>query len=199
MSTAHEWPNGGRAAEDIVTEPLETALDIEEFTPRLLYLVSNALVWRESHELRHRYGLGTNDWRVISALGWRPGLSATEVARFLGVNKAVVSKSVAVLVERALVVLLEGPRGSRPMYLTRAGAQMHDDMRPVSTAGEDLILAGLDAGQVARLNDLLRDMLGNLRGQRVDGDGDVPVGDLESPPSRLEPRRRAEPAPRTPR
>lgn len=196
MSTAHEWPNGGRAAEDIVTEPLTSALDIDEFTPRLLYLVSNALVWRESHELRHRFGLGTNDWRVVSALGWRPGLSSTEVARFLGVNKAVVSKSVAVLVERAFVVLLEGPRGSRPMYLTSAGAQIHDAMRPVSTAGQDLILAGLEPEQVSRLNDLLRGMLGNLRGQRVDGDGDVPVGDIDSPPARFEPRRRARSAPR---
>lgn len=190
MSSAHEWPNGGRAAEDIVTEPLGTALDIEDFTPRLLYLLSNALVWRESHELRHRFGLGTNDWRVISALGWRPGLSATEVAHFLGVNKAVVSKSVAVLVERALIVLLEGPRGSRPMYLTSAGAQMHDAMRPISMAGQDLILEGLEAAQVARLNDLLRDMLDNLRGQRVDGDGDVPVGDIDRPPARLDAKRR---------
>ncbi|MEH3076682.1 MAG: helix-turn-helix domain-containing protein [Quadrisphaera sp.] len=67
--------------------------------------------------------------------GGARGLSATEVAHFLGVNKAVVSKSVAVLVERALIVLLEGPRGSRPMYLTSAGAQMHDAMRPISMAG----------------------------------------------------------------
>lgn len=193
MSSAHEWPNGGRAAEDIVTEPLDTALDIEDFTPRLLHLLSNALVWRESHEMRHRFGLGTNDWRVVSALAWRPGLSATEVAQFLGLNKAVVSKSVAVLTARALIVLLEGPRGSRPMYLTRSGAHMHDAMLPISTGGHELITEGLDAEQVGRLNDLLREMLDHLRGQRVDGDGDVPVGDLGSAPARLDAKRRSDP------
>ncbi|PWJ54394.1 DNA-binding transcriptional regulator, MarR family [Quadrisphaera granulorum] len=198
MVMPHEWPNGGRAAEDIVTEPLSTRIDLEEFTPRLVYLVSNALVWQESHEMRRRFGLGTNDWRVISALGWRPGLSATEVTRFLGVNKAVVSKSVAVLVDRALVALLQGPRGSRPMYLTRAGAEMHDQMVPVSHRGHELITTGLEPEQVTRLNELLREMLGQLRGQSVEGDGAVPVGDLDQPPVRLDPRRRSTDAPREP-
>ncbi|MFB9378368.1 MarR family winged helix-turn-helix transcriptional regulator [Kineococcus gynurae] len=178
MTVVHAWPNGGRAAEEIVTEPMSTALDIEEFTPRLLHLLSNALVWRESHELRHRFGLGTNDWRVISTLAGSPGLSATQVAQFLGVNKAIVSKSVAVLTQRALVVLLEGPRGSRPMYLTGAGAAAHDEMLPVSAYGQELVLSRLDPEQRAQVNELLRTMLSGLRGQRVDGDGPVPVGDI---------------------
>ena len=58
---------------DLVTEPLSNAIDPDHFTPRLLALLSNALVWRESHELRRRFGLGTNDWRVISSLALRPG------------------------------------------------------------------------------------------------------------------------------
>ena len=56
-----------------VTEPLSDVLEPDGFTPRLLALLSNALVWRESHELRRRFGLGTNDWRVISAVATRPG------------------------------------------------------------------------------------------------------------------------------
>ena len=48
---------------DLVTEPLNPVIDPDNFTPRLLSLLSNALVWRESAELRRRFGLGTNDWR----------------------------------------------------------------------------------------------------------------------------------------
>ena len=181
MTISHEWPNGGRAAEDIVTEPMQTVIDPESFTPRLLHLLSNALVWRESHELRRRFGLGTNDWRVLSALAMRPGLAATEVSEFLGVNKAVVSKSVNGLTSRALIVLLEGPRGTRPMYLTEAGARMHDDMLPISMGGQDIILADLTPDQITELNGLLHGMLERMRGQLVPGDGEVPIGEITHP------------------
>lgn len=176
VTVSHEWPNGGRAAEDIVSEPMASVIDHENFTPRLLALLSNALVWRESHELRRRFGLGTNEWRILSAVATRPGASASEVSEFLGVNKAVVSKSVTLLASRALIVLLEGPRGTRPMYLTRTGAQMHDEMLPISLGGQDIILADLRPPEIKQLNATLRSMLERLRGEQVEGDGAVPVG-----------------------
>lgn len=156
-------PNEGRHTGDLVTEPLESVIDPDRFTPRLLALLSNALVWRESHELRRNFGLGTNDWRVISALALRPGSSATEVSDFLGVNKAVVSKSVSVLSAQQLIALLDGPRGSRPMYLTQSGASMHDAMMPISVRGQEIILEGLPQADVDRLQTLLTDMLQKLR------------------------------------
>ncbi|MDQ0030477.1 MarR family winged helix-turn-helix transcriptional regulator [Arthrobacter bambusae] len=146
-----------------VTDPLADTIDPENFTPRLLSLLSNALVWRESHELRRRFKLGTNDWRVISALAIRPGASATDVSDFLGLNKAVVSKSVNTLLDRDLVVLIDGPRGSRPMYLTHAGAEMHQSMLPISMRGQEIILGDLSANDVERLNRLLRRMLEKTR------------------------------------
>ena len=160
---AYEPANGDHPADAIITEPLENIIDPENFTPRLLALLSNALVWRESHELRRRFGLGTNDWRVISAVAMRPGMAATDVSEFIGVNKAVVSKSVNTLVARDLIVLLDGPRGSRPMYLTRAGAEMHDDMLPISMRGQEIVLAHLTQSEIERLNELLRRMLDETR------------------------------------
>jgi DNA-binding MarR family transcriptional regulator len=142
-----------------VTEPLPQTIDPESFTPRLLALLSNALVWRESHQLRHRFALGTNEWRVISALALRPGSSATEVCDFLGMNKAIVSRSANILGERGLIALDDGPRGSRPMFLTRAGATMHDAMLPISLEGQDIILADLTREEIVLLNNLLQRML----------------------------------------
>jgi DNA-binding MarR family transcriptional regulator len=92
-----------------------------------------------------------------------PGFSASEISEFLVVNKAIVSKSVTTLVERGLVVLAEGARGSRPMYLTAAGAAMHDDMLPISLRGQEIILAHLTPAEVTRLNALLRKMLDEMR------------------------------------
>lgn len=153
--------------EEVVTEPLDATIDPENFTPRLLALLSNALVWRESQELLRRFDLGTNDWRVISAVSLRPGASATEVSDFIGVNKAVVSKSVNRLLGRHLIVLIDGPRGSRPMFLTREGAAMHDEMLPVSLRGQEIILDEMPAEEVVHLNELLRTMLWRLRAAQI--------------------------------
>lgn len=153
--------------DEVVTEPLNTVIDPDNFTPRLLALLSNALVWRESQELLRRFELGTNDWRILSVLALRPGASATEISDFIGVNKAVVSKSVNRLLERHLIVLIDGPRGSRPIFLTAEGARMHDDMLPVSLRGQEIILEGVPGEQVAALNELLRSMLWRLRAAQV--------------------------------
>ncbi|GAA3653865.1 MarR family winged helix-turn-helix transcriptional regulator [Microbacterium marinilacus] len=153
----HEAPEGA------IAEPLTDILEPDSFTPRLVALLSNALVWRESHELRRRFGLGTNDWRVISALATRPGTTSTDVSDFLGVNKAVISKSVNTLRDRGLILLSDGPRGSRPMYLSAAGAEMHHAMRPISMRGQEIILDGMPADEVRLLNAQLQDMLTRIR------------------------------------
>lgn len=157
-----------------VLEPLSKTVDPDEFTPRLLALLSNALVWRESHQLRQRFGLGTNDWRVISALAIRPGMNSTEIGEFIGLNKAIISKSVNLLAGRGIVVLADGPRGSRPLYLTRIGVELHDPMLEISLSGQRIVLEGLDADQITRLNAVLRQMLANIRAiQPASGDDET--------------------------
>ena len=146
-----------------ITTPMPTVIDSEGFTPRLLSLLSNSLVWRESRALRERFGLGTNDWRVISAIGIRPGVTASEISEFVAMNKAIVSKSVGVLTDRRLIVQVEDTGRSRHLYLTAEGAQMHDAMLPISMRGQEIILEGLAPDVVEDLNRLLRDMLTKLR------------------------------------
>lgn len=149
------------ADEDYITSPLGSVIDIDAFTPRLLALLSNALVWRESLLLRQEFNLGTNDWRVISTLAIRPGISATDVSDFVGMNKAVVSKAVNTLIERHLIVAKDGPRGSRPLYLSREGAELHDAMLPVSLSGEEILLEGLNKKEVQQFTQLLQQLLMN--------------------------------------
>lgn len=147
------------ADEDVITHPLDEVITSDGFTPRLLALLSNALVWRESQLFRQAFNLGTNDWRVISTLASRPGSSATDVSDYVGMNKAVVSKAVNTLMDRDLIVAKEGPRGSRPLFLTKAGAQMHDAMMPISLAGEEILLSDLTKEETAQLTKLLQKLL----------------------------------------
>ncbi|KAA9108345.1 MarR family winged helix-turn-helix transcriptional regulator [Microbacterium rhizomatis] len=142
-------------AAEVITTPLKDVVDTENFTPRLLHLISNALVWRESRLLRSEFNLGTNDWRVISAISIRPGATSTDISEFVAMNKAIVSKSVNTLIARELIVPADGKRGSRHLYLTRAGAEMHDRMKPISLQGQEIVLADLTPDEVAQLNHLL--------------------------------------------
>ncbi|KGA16638.1 MarR family transcriptional regulator [freshwater metagenome] len=157
-----ETPSPADAANDAITQPLDDVIDSDAFIPRLLALLSNALVWRESMLLRREFSLGTNDWRVLSALGVRPGSSATDVSEFLVMNKAVVSKAVNVLISRNLIASTGGPRGSRHLFLTPAGVEMHNEMLPISLAGEDILLSQLSADEVAALRVLLGKLMGQI-------------------------------------
>lgn len=144
---------------EVITTPLPNVVDSDGFTPRLLHLISNALVWRESRLLRSEFNLGTNDWRVISAISIRPGATSSEISEFVAMNKAIVSKSVNTLIARELIVPADGRRGARHLYLTLAGAQMHDRMKPISMQGQDIVLADLHPDEIAQLNDLLMRLL----------------------------------------
>lgn len=157
----------------------EHVIDSENFTPRLISLLSNQLVWRESRLLRERFDLGTNDWRVISALAVRPGAMLTEVSEFIAVNKAIISKSVGTLIDRGLVVSAELSGRSRALYLTDAGVAMHDRMLPISMGGQDYILDGMSAEQVDRFNALLRRLLARTEelAFRDHGAGDAEASD----------------------
>ncbi|MGK5114400.1 MarR family winged helix-turn-helix transcriptional regulator [Geodermatophilus sp. CPCC 205506] len=160
---------------EAVRTPMPTVIDSENFTPRLLSLLSNSLVYRESRALRSRFGLGTNDWRVIAAIGVRPGVTASEISEFIAMNKAIVSKSVNVLTARGLIVQAEDTGRSRHLYLTADGTQMHDAMLPISMRGQEIILADLSAQEVTQLNQLLRRLLARVRELEVDDAPDEPV------------------------
>jgi len=147
------------SAPALVTAPLDDVIDTDSFTPRLIALLSNALVRRESRLLRREFNLGTNDWRVISALAIRPGSTSSYISEFVAMNKAVVSKSVNTLIARGLIVPADGARGSRPLYLTREGADMHDRMMPISLQGQEIVLADLSRDEIQQLNRLLGRLL----------------------------------------
>lgn len=164
-------------APEIITSPLDDVIDTDDFTPRLLHLLSNALVWRESRLLREEFSLGTNDWRVISVLSVRPGATSTEISEFVAMNKAIVSKSVNTLIARGLIVPADGRRGSRHLYLTRAGAEMHDRMKPISMQGQEIVLSDLSVDERRQLNHLLTRMLQKTPELARPTDGDEPAED----------------------
>lgn len=163
MDGAADNDTGAGLPRGAVVAPLDDVIDPDTFTPRLVTLLANAITARESHALRQTFGLGTNEWRILSALARRPGSTGSELATILYVNKSIVSRALRQLERRQLIVVPVGQLRSRSLFLTRQGAEMYQQMRPVSAIGQDIILAGLDPHQITEFNAQLTRMLEALR------------------------------------
>lgn len=180
-----------RAAErGLVATRLPHTIERDDYTPALLQLLSNVLVWGGSRVFHHLHGIGTNEWRIISALGNHPGATSGELCDILGVNKSIASKSVNALLDRELIAQLNGPRGSRHLFLTESGARVHDDLMPIALTRQQILHDALSPDEVAQLNALLVRMIGSAEAmQRYEADvlaggQDVSPGPAESSRSR---------------
>lgn len=142
-----------------ITDRLPETIQRDVYTPALLGLLNNLLVWGGSRVFRSVHGVGTNEWRILSALGNHPGATAAELCDVLGLNKSIASTSVNLLLERGLVVPVDGPRGSRYLYLTPEGADVHDDFMPIALRRQAILTSALSDEEVAQLNSLLVRML----------------------------------------
>lgn len=144
-----------------VREPIDTRVVRTQYVPASISIIAGTLLWGGSRIYLSHFGIGTNEWRILSALGNFPGSTASDVSRELGMNKALASRSVAVLRERQLIVLLP-ERGARRLYLTAAGRAQHDRILPIAEHRETLLLSGLDDTEAATFRALLTKILDRL-------------------------------------
>ncbi|WP_162320461.1 MarR family winged helix-turn-helix transcriptional regulator [Nesterenkonia haasae] len=142
-----------------MTVPLAEVIDRDRYTLALVALVANDSAWGGSSVFRHHFDLGTNEWRLISALGNYPGATAGKLCEVLGMNKSIASKSVNVLLRRGLVAQVNGARGSRHLYLTNEGARTHDRMIRIALRRQEILHSDLSEEEVSELHRLLLKLL----------------------------------------
>ncbi|HLM03862.1 MAG TPA: MarR family transcriptional regulator [Blastococcus sp.] len=138
-----------------------TRLERDRYAPYFLTVIANVVSSSASQVYLRRYGIGVNDWRVVSHLGLDPGCTAQVVSNVLQVDKSVVSRSVKTLVDRGLVAVESTP-GFRRLYLTAEGAALHKEILPVALHRERILLDGLTPEEVDQLLELLRRLQANL-------------------------------------
>ena len=144
---------------NLVVDRLPNTIERDHYTPALLGLLNNLLVWGGSRVFQQLHGIGTNDWRGVSALGNHPGSTAAQLCEVLGINKSIVSKSVNLLFDLGMIGQLDGPRGSRHLYLTVQGAKLHDECMPIALKRQEILQESLSADEVRILDELLVRMI----------------------------------------
>ena len=123
----------------LVTERLPRTIERDDYTPALLALLSNVLVWGGSRVFHHLHGIGTTNGASSVRSATAPARRRASCANSSASTSSIASRSVNVLLDRDLIAQLNGPRGSRHLYLTAAGARVHDDFMPIALRRQDIL------------------------------------------------------------
>jgi DNA-binding MarR family transcriptional regulator len=117
-----------RPAED------ETPLKLEEFLPYRLNVLASVVSQALSRVYAERYGIGVPEWRVLVTLGQYGVMTGKAIGAHSHMHKTKVSRAVAELEKRKLVVRRANRDDKREslLSLTPTGRAMYQDLAPVA-------------------------------------------------------------------
>lgn len=147
--------------------PQHAVLELENFLPYRLSILSNRISQTISGLYGQRFGLAVTEWRIMAILGRYPDLSAGEVAERTAMDKVAVSRALARLLERGLVQrdTHGADRRRSVLELSPVGYTVYDEVAPMALECERQLLASLDEADRAQLDILLAklaDGVGNI-------------------------------------
>ena len=145
---------------------------LEDFVPYRLSLLSNTISQGIAQTYRQEFDLTVTEWRIIAVLGRFPGLTASEVTQRTAMDKVAVSRAVARLESRDVLLRRahDDDRRKVPLELTRDGQSLFDDIVPRASAYESALLDtlnGSDRRALAQMLDVLQETAERLN--RSDG------------------------------
>ncbi|MGA2892063.1 MAG: MarR family winged helix-turn-helix transcriptional regulator [Xanthobacteraceae bacterium] len=107
-------------------------LRLEEFLPYQLNVVSNLVSQALSRVYSRRYQIGVPEWRVLVTLGQFGVMTGKAVGAHTHMHKTKVSRAVAVLEKRKLLLRRANRADMRESFLslTAAGRAMYEELAP---------------------------------------------------------------------
>lgn len=162
---AYEAPTDGVGERNVSDESGRKYIDRNRYVPHFLALIANVFTSGSSREYLARYGVGLNEARIVSVLGHVPGLTPTQLSAAMGMNKSIVSRSLAALVDQGFLEQTGTPRALKNL-LTPAGYALHDHVVFMALRREERLLEGFSTDERALLLDFLVRMLRNTETMR---------------------------------
>jgi len=138
---------------ELVADGTNAVLKLEEFLPYRLAILS-AYVCRGLAQIHERYGLGWGDWVLLTTLGEVGPMTATAFGVRTGVHKTRVSRAVAVLLKRGLILRTVNPIDMRQalLRLSPSGKDVYDQMTPLARAYLKRLEEGISPDDLAALD-----------------------------------------------
>ncbi len=144
-------------------------LNLEEFLPYRLSVLSNTVSRGISAAYVDRFGLSIREWRIIAILGRYPGLSAAEIVKLTAMDKVAVSRAVSRLtgsgrLERSLS---DADKRRSVLVLSQEGKRLFDQISPLAKSYEKRLLKCLAREDQDRLSDILDNLQRRARALRA--------------------------------
>jgi DNA-binding MarR family transcriptional regulator len=161
-----------------MTHPPSRSLPIDDsLFFRLVRLIN--LTARPFHaSFARRYDISLNEWRTMVVLASHPGVSASEVAAYTGLDKMSVSRTVAAL-ERHGRVIKDPDRSDKRrtlLALSDAGHELFEAIARSAKQREQQLFKPISAEERATLAAIAGKLIDGLL--RVDGEDSVEEEDL---------------------
>ncbi len=151
----------GTCAPNIASEREAPAFNPAAYIPALLSILNNRLSSGASDLYLQRFGVGINEWRILTVLKQYPGCTAGFVSEQAAIHLTVISRSLRGLQDKGLVAV-DRSAWQRLLALTPVGHTMHDRIARVALRREQRLLQGLSASEVECLRDVLLRLTANL-------------------------------------
>ncbi|ALK08588.1 MarR family winged helix-turn-helix transcriptional regulator [Blastochloris viridis] len=135
----------------------EPPLQLEAFLPYRFNVLS-ALVLRALGQIfGERYGIAIPEWRVIATIGQFGTLTAKQIGAHSHMHKTKVSRAVATLERRNLIIRRSNKADLREAFLslTEDGLAIYRDIAPTALEFGDRMVADLDPTDYAVLDRVL--------------------------------------------
>lgn len=150
-------PEGGGGSRSAPRASQPARAEIRELISFRIHAVANLLSRGAALAYRREFDVSLMEWRTLALLGAHQPLSLNELSRHAGLDKSQMSRVVAGLSRRALV--LRGPdsadgRGVR-LTLSRAGAKLYEGLIASANRRNDAFAAVLSVEERRQLDDML--------------------------------------------
>lgn len=134
-----------------MTSPDDDAgvFDLAAFLPYRLSVATNRVSQAFSRRYADAYGLAIPDWRVLAVVGNFAPLSANAVCERTAMDKVKVSRAVARLMRRGLLLRATdaADRRTHVLSLSQAGRRVYDGIVPMARGIERTLTAALSDGE----------------------------------------------------
>lgn len=133
-------------------------LDTDGSVVVLLATIANQIGASGSITYQKRHGLTSAEWRIFALVAARPHVCGVELAQFLSIDKASVSRTIRTLADRDLIQVdrSELNRNQQALTLTARGRQLHSEAIETAFERERCLLSVLSEEERSVLAGLLR-------------------------------------------
>jgi DNA-binding MarR family transcriptional regulator len=136
----------------------QAALKLDEFLPYRLNVCASLVSAALSRIYAERYKIGVPEWRVLVTLGEFDMMTAKAIGNHSHMHKTKVSRAVALLERRKLVVRRANRDDLREAFLslTPAGREIYGELAPIALDFATQLLETVDAADRAALGRALK-------------------------------------------